>query len=115
MRLVPDSAVGAVEMLEGVAGAGVVTLGVDGRAVGVAVTLGRGETVTLGRGETVTLGRGETVTLGKLEIALLTLPPHPATRHPTTRMAAERERHFVKRRMLVPPRCSWPAAGQGTR
>jgi uncharacterized membrane protein (Fun14 family) len=112
---VPDA-----EPAEAVVGAGVVTTGVVGWAVGVAVTvvvevtgtfevavtvtLGRAGAVTLGRAGAVTLGTAVTVAvlLGKLPTPLLTALPQPANRQPTARMAAGRERPFAEHRMLSP-------------
>jgi hypothetical protein len=77
------------------------------------VTLGLGETLALGLGDELALGLGDELVLcpgetlalrvgEKLAIALLAVPPHPATKHPAARIAAERTRPLVKRRMPDP-------------
>src|SRR5580704_2509830 len=95
-RLEPEEAPGVAETLDGADGAEVVALCVGGWVIGVAVALGLAETVA--------------VRLGRLPIELVTVPPHPAARQPTTAMAASRESLFVERRMMIPPHCSWPSA-----
>jgi hypothetical protein len=91
----------------------VVTGGLAVAVVVVTVTLGLGAVVAVGL---VAAGLGEVVLedvvavalealrLGaKLEIALLTVPPHPAARHPAARMAAERRMLLLNRRIPVLP------------
>jgi hypothetical protein len=90
----------------------------------VTVTLGLGDVMALGLGDVVALGLGEVVLEGvvvfvvlrvgdKLEIALWTLLPHPAARHPTARIAAERGRLLLNRRMPDPSvPCLLTDAGQ---
>jgi hypothetical protein len=90
----------------------------------VTVTLGLGDVMALGLGDVVALGLGEVVLEGvvtfvvlrvgdKLEIALWTLLPHPAARHPTAMIAAERGRLLLNRRMPDPSvPCLLTDAGQ---
>jgi hypothetical protein len=92
-----------------------VTLGLGVTVVTVTLGLGVGVvTVVLGLGELVAVALGEVagedvVTLealrlgDKLEIALWTLLPHPAARHPAARMAAERRRLLLNRRIPILP------------
>jgi hypothetical protein len=93
---VPEDAPGVAETLDGADGADVVALCVGGWVIGTAVALGLAERVA--------------VRLGRLPIELVTVPPHPAARQPTTAMATSRESLFVERRMMIPPHCSWPSA-----
>jgi hypothetical protein len=95
-RLVPEEAAGVAETLDRADGADVVALRVGGWLIGVAVVLGLAERVA--------------VRLGRLPIELVTVPPHPAARQPTTAMATSRESLFVERRIMIPPHCSWPSA-----
>jgi hypothetical protein len=89
-------------------------------AVAVAVV-----TVTLGLGDVMALGLGDVVLEGvvvfvvlrvgdKLEIALWTLLPHPAARHPTAMIAAERGRLLLLNRRMPDPSvsCLLTDAGQ---
>jgi hypothetical protein len=85
-----------------------------GLGAGLAVGLGAGLAVGLGAGLALGLGEtpgdgpalctGEALTLrvGKLPIAFLTVLPHPAAAHPLARIAAERARLLVRRRMPGP-------------
>ena len=81
--------------------------------VGVTVGVGVGVGVTVGVGVAVgaPVVGGVTVDvavrLGRLLIALCTELPHPAARHPVTRMATGRERAFAEHRMSILPRRSW--------
>jgi hypothetical protein len=70
----------------------------DGRAAGLGdeLALGPGDGRALGLAGTLTLG------LGKLPTAFLTVLPHPAAEHPAARIAAERTRHPLKRRIPGP-------------
>jgi hypothetical protein len=88
VRLVPEEAAGDEATLAGPVGADVVTLWVGGAAV----ALGRAETLA--------------VRLGRLPIELVTVPPHPAARPPTTSRAANRDRLFPEHRMLILRICS---------
>jgi hypothetical protein len=107
-RLVPELPPGVWELV-----GCVVTGGLAVAVVVVTVTLGLGAVVAVGL---VAAGLGEVVLedvvavalealrLGaKLEIALLTVPPHPAARHPAARMAAERRMLLLNRRIPVLP------------
>jgi hypothetical protein len=110
-RLVPELPPDAWELVGCVVTGGLAVAVV----VVVTVTLGLGAVVAVGL---VAVGLGEVVLedvvavalevvelrLGaKLEIALLTVPPHPAARHPAARMAAERRMLLLNRRIPVPP------------
>ncbi len=107
-ELLPEAAalgdvagVGEVALSVGVAVAVAVavTVSVDGSAVGV-VGVGVG---VVGVGVTVAPAVAELTAdaarLVALPIALLTLLPHPATRHPATSMTTGREKPFVVNRM----------------
>jgi hypothetical protein len=82
-----------------------VTVSVDGSAVGV-VGVGVGVGVTVGVGvavePTVAELTADAARLVALPIALLTLLPHPATRHPATSMATGREKPFIVNRIPGP-------------
>jgi len=112
---VPDDAVSvggvgvAVEVTVDVMVVVGVTVGVG---VGVGVTVGVGVAV----GATVVVGVtvDVAVRLGRLLIALCTELPHPAARHPATRMATVRERAFAEHRMSILPRRSWQPLTTGT-
>jgi len=84
-----------------------VTVSVDGSAVGVVgVGVGVGVGVTVGVGVAVAPPVAELTAdaarLVALPIALFTLLPHPATRHPATSMTTGREKPFVVNRMPGP-------------
>jgi hypothetical protein len=113
-ELLPEAAalgdvagVGEVALSVGaaVAVAVAVTVSVDGTAVGV-VGVGVGVGVTVGVGVAVVPAVAELTAdaarLVALPIALLTLLPHPATRHPATSMTTGREKPFVVNRMPGP-------------
>jgi hypothetical protein len=108
----PDPAAGEAAMLDGVVVAGGVGVAVEvtvdvmvvvGVTAGVAVGVGVAVAVAVGAGAPVAVA----VRLGRLLIALCTELPHPAARHPATRMATGRERAFAEHRMSILPRCSW--------
>jgi hypothetical protein len=108
----PDPAAGEAAVLDdAVVGGGVgvaVEVTVDvivvvGVTVGVMVGVTVGVGVIVGAAVTVDVA----VRLGRLLIALWTELPHPAARHPVTRMATGRARAFVEHRMLILPRRSW--------
>jgi hypothetical protein len=111
-ELLPEAAalgdvagVGEVALSVGVAVAVsvAVTVWVDGPAAGV---VGVGVGVTVGVGVAVAPPVAELTAdaarLVALPIALLTLLPHPATRHPATSMATGREKPLVVHRMPSP-------------
>jgi hypothetical protein len=114
-ELVPEAAalgdvagVGEVALSVGVAVAVAVavTVSVDGSAVGV-VGVGVGVVgVTVGVGVTVAPWVAELTAdaarLVALPIALLTLLPHPATRHPATSRTTGREKPLIVNRMPGP-------------
>jgi hypothetical protein len=113
-ELLPEAAalgdvagVGEVALSVGaaVAVAVAVTVSVDGTAVGV-VGVGVGVGVTGGVGVAVAPPVAELTAdaarLVALPIALFTLLPHPATRHPATSMTTGREKPFVVNRMPGP-------------
>jgi len=113
-ELLPEAAalgdvagVGEVALSVGaaVAVAVAVTVSVDGTAVGV-VGVGVGVGVTGGVGVAVAPPVAELTAdaarLVALPIALWTLLPHPATRHPATSMTTGREKPFVVNRMPGP-------------
>jgi len=89
----PDGAVAAGEV-------GAVPVGV---MVDVMVVVG----VTVGATVVVGLTVEVAVRLGRLLIALCAELPHPAARHPATRMATGRARTFAEHRMSILPRRSW--------
>src|SRR6185437_3812259 len=107
-ELLPEAAalgdvagVGEVALSVGVAVAVsvAVTVSVDGSAVGVVgVTVGVGVTVAPWVAELT----ADAARLVALPIALFTLLPHPATRHPATSMTTGREKPFVVNRMPGP-------------
>jgi hypothetical protein len=88
--------------------------GLLGSAVWVGVALGVTDADAVGLGEALRLGGGLGLLLAeelalrvgeKLAIAFLAALPHPAARHPATRIAAGRTRLLVKRRMPDPSVC----------
>jgi hypothetical protein len=104
----PDPAAGEATVPDdAVAGGGVgvaVEVTVDVMVVvGVMVGVTVGVGVIVGVAVTVDVA----VRLGRLLIALCTELPHPAARHPATRMATGRARAFVEHRMSILPRRSW--------
>jgi hypothetical protein len=109
-ELLPEAAalgVGEVALSVGVAVAVAVavTVSVDGSAVGV-VGVGVGVGVTVGVGVAVAPPVAELTAdaarLVALPIALLTLLPHPATRHPATSRTTGREKPLIVNRMPGP-------------
>jgi hypothetical protein len=111
-ELLPEAAalgdvvgVGEVALSVGVAVSVAVTVSVDGSAVGV-VGVGVGVGVMVGVGVAVEPPVAELAAdaalLVALSIALLTLLPHPATRHPATSMATGREKPLIVHRMPGP-------------
>jgi len=84
-------------------GLGVVALGLGLGLVWLGLGLGL-EVVTLGLAVMLVMAPGVlALRLGAmLAIALLTVPPHPAAMHPAARIAAERRRILVSRRMSNP-------------
>jgi hypothetical protein len=76
----------------GVVGVGVGVVGVGVGVVGVGVTVA----------PAVAELTADAARLVALPIALLTLLPHPATRHPATSMTTGREKPFVVNRMPGP-------------
>jgi hypothetical protein len=106
-RLLPDPPLAGGEL------PGCVIVGGAAVVVVVTVTLGPGDVMTLGLGEVVAVALEDAVAVApevvvlrlgdKLETALWTAPPHPAARHPAARMAAERRRLLLNRRIPILP------------
>jgi hypothetical protein len=105
-ELLPEAAALGVEEVALSVGVAVavsvaVTVWVDGSAVGVVgvgVGVGVGVTVEPAVAELA----ADAARLVALPIALLTLLPHPATRHPATSMATGREKPFIVNRIPGP-------------
>jgi hypothetical protein len=108
----PDPAAGEAAGPDDSVAAGVVGVAVEVTVdVMVVVGVGVGVTVAVGVpvGAAVVVGVivDVAVRLGRLLIALCTALPHPAARHPATRMATGGARVFAEHRMSILPRRSW--------
>jgi hypothetical protein len=108
----PDPAAGEAAVPDAAVVAGGVGVAVEVTVdvivvVGVTVGVGVGVGVTVGVGVPVDVAVDVAVRLGRLLIALCTELPHPAARHPVTRMATGRARAFAEHRMSILPRRAW--------
>jgi len=94
-------------MPDGAGGAGVAVEVTGAVTVGVTVDVMVVVGVTVGVTVVVGVTAAVAVRLGRLLIALCAELPHPAARHPATRIATGRARAFAEHRMSILPRRSW--------